>query len=112
MPGPGGRPAVHARLPEVAAGEATGLGRNLCPARDDTRRFMLDYVREMYLDFYPNADGLLVESSDYAACHCKDCGPKFFENEFTLVKAVSEAVWEKKTDATVVVYPKETVNKE
>ena len=80
-------------------------GRNLCPAREDVRRFMLEYVKEMALDFYPNADGLLVESSDYAACHCKDCGAKFFENEFAFVRAVSEAVWEKKKDATVVVYP-------
>jgi hypothetical protein len=66
---------------------------------------MLEYVKEMALDFYPNADGLLVESSDYAACHCKDCGAKFFENEFAFVRAVSEAVWEKKKDATVIVYP-------
>jgi hypothetical protein len=80
-------------------------GRNLCPARADVQRFMLGYVREMYFDFYPNADGLLVESSDYAACHCKDCGAKFFEHEFEFVKAISEAVWEKKKDATVVVYP-------
>lgn len=80
-------------------------GRNLCPAREDVRQFMLDYVTEMYLDFYPNADGLLVESSDYAACHCKDCGAKFFENEFASVRAISEAVWGKQKDATVVVYP-------
>jgi hypothetical protein len=80
-------------------------GRNLCPAREDTRRFMLDYVREMYLDFYPNADGLLVESSDYAACHCKDCGAKFYENEIGFVKEISDAVWARNKDAAAVVYP-------
>src|SRR5262245_10401434 len=80
-------------------------GYNLCPARADTQRFMLEYVREMVHDFYPNADGLLVESSDYAACHCKDCGAKFYEHEFRFVKAISEEVWAKNKDALVVVYP-------
>lgn len=80
-------------------------GFNLCPARADTQRFMLEYVREMVHDFYPNADGLLIESSDYAACHCKDCGPKFYEHEFRFVKAISEEVWAKNKDALVVVYP-------
>jgi len=80
-------------------------GQNLCPAREDVQKFMLEYVKEMALDFYPNADGLFIESSDYAACHCKECGANFFKNEFALVKAVSEAVWEKKKDAMVVVYP-------
>jgi hypothetical protein len=80
-------------------------GRNLCPARKDTQAFMLDYAREMYLDFYPTADGLLIESSDYAACHCKDCGAKYYDNEFRFVKAISDAVWAKKKDATIVVYP-------
>ncbi|VTR93554.1 Putative lipoprotein yddW OS=Fibrella aestuarina BUZ 2 GN=FAES_5033 PE=4 SV=1: GHL6 [Gemmata massiliana] len=80
-------------------------GRNLCPAQEDVQRFMLEYVREMYLDFYPNADGLLIESSDYAVCHCKRCGAKFFENEFRFVTAVSEMAWKKNANATVVVYP-------
>jgi len=66
---------------------------------------MLEYVREMFFDFYPNADGLLVESSDYAACHCKDCGAKFYEHEFRFVKAISEEVWAGNKDALVVVYP-------
>jgi hypothetical protein len=66
---------------------------------------MLDYVREMSLDFYPNADGLLVESSDYAACHCKDCGARYYENEFRFVRAISDAVWERNRDALIAVYP-------
>lgn len=80
-------------------------GRNLCPAREDTRRFMLAYARELFLDFYPTADGLFVESSDYAACHCPECGPRFFDHEFRFVRAISDAVWAAKPDATVVVYP-------
>ena len=48
-------------------------GWNLCPSRPESQRFMLDYAREMCFDFYPGADGLLIESSDYAICHCPDC---------------------------------------
>jgi hypothetical protein len=80
-------------------------GHNLCPARPESQRFQLDYVREMVFDFYPNADGLLIESSDYAICHCPDCGPRFFENEFAFVKRISAEVWAAKPGATVVVYP-------
>ncbi|HEY1378373.1 MAG TPA: hypothetical protein VGF55_16360 [Gemmataceae bacterium] len=80
-------------------------GQNLCPAREDVQRFMLDYVREMYFDFYPNADGLLIESSDYAVCHCPDCGPKYYDHEYRFVRAISDAVWARDKAATVVVYP-------
>jgi hypothetical protein len=80
-------------------------GQNLCPAREQVQEFMRRYVREMYFDYYPNADGLLIESSDCAACHCKDCGPRYYENEYRFVKALSEAVWSKNADALVVVYP-------
>ncbi len=80
-------------------------GYNLCPSRPESQRFMLEYVREMAFDFYPNADGLMIESSDYAICHCADCGPRFFEREFASVKRISEEVWDKKPDATIVVYP-------
>ena len=64
---------------------------------------MLDYVREM-LSFYPNADGLMIEASDYAICHCPKCGPRFFDNEFDFVNAISDEVWPTKPDATIVVY--------
>ena len=80
-------------------------GYNLCPSRPESQQFMLEYVREMAFDFYPNADGLLIESSDYAICHCKDCGERFFEKEFEFVKRISDEVWAKKPEATVVVYP-------
>ncbi|MBY0395479.1 MAG: hypothetical protein K2X91_03280, partial [Thermoleophilia bacterium] len=55
--------------------------------------------------FYPGADGLLIESSDYAICHCKDCGPRFFENEFAFVQSISEEVWARTPDAAIVVFP-------
>lgn len=80
-------------------------GYNLCPSRPESQKFMLDYVREMAFDFYPNADGLMIESSDYAICHCKDCGPRFFEREFDFVRRISAEVWEKKPEAMVIVYP-------
>jgi hypothetical protein len=79
-------------------------GFNLCPSRPESQRFMLEYIREM-LSFYPNADGLMIESSDYAICHCSDCGPHFFEREFEFVKRISQEVWAKKPDATIVAYP-------
>jgi hypothetical protein len=59
----------------------------------------------MAFEFYPDADGLFIESSDYAICHCADCGPKFFEHEFAFVRALSDEVWARRPDATVVVYP-------
>src|ERR1700712_2482535 len=70
-------------------------GYNLCPSQARSQEFMLEYAREMAFDFYPNADGLLIESSDYAICHCKDCGERFFEKEFEFVRRISEEVWAK-----------------
>lgn len=80
-------------------------GYNLCPSKPESQRFMLNYIREMFFDFYPNADGLMIESSDYAICHCPDCGQRFFEKEFGFVRRISEEVWAKKPQATVIVYP-------
>jgi hypothetical protein len=80
-------------------------GYNLCPSKPESQRFMLDYVREMFFDFYPKADGLMIESSDYAICHCSDCGEHFFEKEFRFVREISEEVWAKKPEAMIVVYP-------
>ncbi len=81
-------------------------GYNLCPAKQASQKFMRDYVREMYFEFYPNADGLLIESSDYAICHCPDCGEKFFDREFEFVRQLSDDVWRVKSDATILVYPR------
>ncbi len=80
-------------------------GWNLCPAKAESQRFMREYVREMAFEFYPEADGLFIESSDYAICHCDQCGPKFFDHEFAFVRDISSEVWVRKPDATVVVYP-------
>ena len=80
-------------------------GYNLCPAKEASQAFMRDYVREMVFEFYPNADGLLIESSDYAICHCAQCGEKFFDHEFAFVRQISDEVWRAKTNATILVYP-------
>lgn len=80
-------------------------GYNLCPARPESLRFMHEYVREMCFDFYPAADGVLIESSDYAICYCPECGQKFFEREFAFVKSISDEIRERQPGAMVVVYP-------
>lgn len=80
-------------------------GWNLCPAQAESQRFMREYVREMAFEFYPEADGLFIESSDYAICHCAQCGPRFFDHEFAFVRDISQEMWAHKSDATVVVYP-------
>lgn len=80
-------------------------GYNLCPSQEASQQFMRAYVREMLFDFYPNADGLLIESSDYAICHCRNCGEKFFDREFRFVRQISDDVWQVKSNATILVYP-------
>lgn len=80
-------------------------GYNLCPSQPASQKFMRDYVREMFFEFYPNADGLLIESSDYAICYCAQCRGKFFDREFEFVRTISDDVWKAKPDATVLVYP-------
>src|SRR5258706_15433487 len=80
-------------------------GYNLCPAREASQTFMRDYIREMFFDFYPNADGLLIESSDYAICYCAGCQGHYYELEFEFVRAISQDVCRAKPDATILVYP-------
>lgn len=101
-------PELKAVGPDGKPTAAFGIGcwgYNLCPSKPESQRFMLDYARELIFDFYPNADGLLIESSDYAACHCADCGERFFEREFAFVRRISDELWERKPDAMIVVYP-------
>src|SRR5688572_22177372 len=81
-------------------------GYNLCPAKEASQKFMRAYVREMFFEFYPNADGLLIESSDYAICHCADCRGKFFDHEFAFVRQISDDVWRAKSEAMIFVYPR------
>lgn len=80
-------------------------GWSLCPAKPAAQEFMLAYTRELITDFYPEADGLFLESSDYSICHCEECGVKHFEHEFRFIRAISAELWAKKPDATIVVYP-------
>ena len=80
-------------------------GWNLCPSKPASQAFMLEYVREMCFEFYPEADGLMIESSDYAICYCAECRGRFFDREFDFVRAISEEVWTANRAATVVVYP-------
>jgi hypothetical protein len=56
-------------------------------------------------DFYPNADGLFIESTDYGRCQCERCGSHYYEEEFRFTRAISDHLWARKPDATVVVYP-------
>ncbi|HEX4412186.1 MAG TPA: hypothetical protein VH107_01070 [Lacipirellulaceae bacterium] len=81
------------------------IGWNLCPAQPESQRFMREYIHEMFFDFYPNADGLLIESSDYAICHCPQCGAHFYDHEFDFVRTISNEVWQRKPDATILVFP-------
>lgn len=80
-------------------------GYNLCPSRPGSQRFMHDYAHEMFFEFYPGADGLLIESSDYAICYCADCREKFFDHEFAFVRQISDEIWRAKSNATIMVYP-------
>ena len=101
-------PDLKAIGPDGEPTAAFGIGcwgYNLCPSKPESQRFMLNYAREMLFDFYPNADGLLIESSDYAICHCADCRERFFEREFAFVRQISDELWDRKPDATIVVYP-------
>ncbi|HZJ17150.1 MAG TPA: hypothetical protein VFD27_19005 [Chthoniobacteraceae bacterium] len=101
-------PELKARKADGSSVDEFGIhcrGWNLCPAKVESQRFMRDYIHEMAFEFYPNADGLLVESSDYAICHCAECGPRFYEREFAFVHALSDEVWKRNPEALVLVYP-------
>ena len=66
---------------------------------------MLEYAREMAFDFYPNADGVLLESSDYNVCRCSECGPAYYQREFAFVRRFSDELWARKPNAMILVYP-------
>ena len=80
-------------------------GYNLCPSKPESQNFMLEYAREMFFEFYPEADGIMIESSDYAICFCKDCGDQFFAREFRFVRQFADEIWARKPAAEVLVYP-------
>ena len=71
------------------------------------QKFMLDYIREMFFDFYPNADGLMIESSDYAICFCSGCqghSPTSV-NSSSCARFPGMFCKARKPDATILVYP-------
>ncbi|GLY83777.1 twin-arginine translocation signal domain-containing protein [Actinoallomurus iriomotensis] len=82
-------------------------GYNLDPTKADARTFMLNYAREMYFDFYPNADGLLIESSDIDICVGGACGgaSHYYELEYEFVRQISEDVWAHDPDAQILIHP-------
>jgi len=80
-------------------------GWSLCAALPEVRRFMREYLREMIFDFYPNADGLMVESSDYNVCQCANCRARPYEEEFNLAKEISAELWKDRPEALILVYP-------
>ena len=80
-------------------------GYILCPSQAESQRFILEYVSELYFEFYPNADGIMIESSDYGVCYCPDCRGHYYEREFKFVQAISERIWRKSPGAEIVVYP-------
>jgi hypothetical protein len=101
-------PELKARKPDGSPVDEFGIGSrgwNLCPAKAESQRFMREYIDEMVFDFYPNADGLLIESSDYAICNCPECGPKYYDHEFKFVRELSDKLWQRKPDATILVFP-------
>jgi hypothetical protein len=101
-------PELKARKKDGSAVDEFGIhcrGWNLCAAKPQSQQFMREYIHEMVFDFYPNADGLLVESSDYGICHCPDCGPRYYEHEFEFVRWLSDEVWKRHTNALILVFP-------
>lgn len=103
------QPETKARRPDGKPVDSFGIhcwGWNLCPAQPAAQRFMREYIREMFFEFYPNADGLFIESTDYGVCHCAECsGGEYYRREFQFVQEISKEVWRAKSSATIIVYP-------
>ncbi|GAA4532553.1 hypothetical protein [Amycolatopsis samaneae] len=104
------RPDLKAQQANGKLARTQGIhswGYNLDPTKADAKLFMLEYAREMYFDFYPNADGLLIESSDIDICTGGDCGgPKhYYEIEFEFVRQLSDEVWAHDPGAEIIVHP-------
>lgn len=82
-------------------------GYNMDPTKPDAKTFMLEYAREMYFDFYPNADGMLIESADIDICLGGGCGgaKHYYEIEYEFVRQISGEVWAHRPDADIIVHP-------
>ena len=101
-------PELKAKKADGAPVDAFGIhcwGWSLCPSQEKSQRFMLEYAREMLFEFYPAADGIMIESSDYNVCRCAQCGPKYYEKEFGFVRKISDEVWARNPKALIAVYP-------
>jgi hypothetical protein len=110
---PSQHPATRAKNADgspIAEGGIFSFGHSLCPAVEESQRFMLDYAKEMIDDFYPNADGLFLESTDYGRCQCERCKTHYYEDEFRFVRAISDHVWKTRPNAPIIVYPHYFVN--
>ncbi|MBB4686820.1 alpha-amylase family protein [Amycolatopsis jiangsuensis] len=104
------RPDLKAQQANGTLARLQGIhswGYNLDPTKADAKRFMLEYARELYFDFYPNADGLLIESADIDICTGGDCGgPRhYYEVEYEFVRRLSDEVWAQDPDAEIIVHP-------
>ena len=98
--------AVDAQGKPAVTGGIHSLGRGLCPSKPAAQEFMLGYCDELFVEFYPNADGLFLEHSDYGTCQCPQCaGEKGLKNEWRFVEAISSRVWAKKPEALMMIYP-------
>lgn len=81
-------------------------GYALDPSKADARTFMLEYAREMYFDFYPNADGLMIESADIEVpSGGGSAETRYYELEYEFSKQLSDEVWAHNPDAEIIVYP-------
>ena len=101
-------PELKAKKADGSPVDAFGIhcwGWSLCPSQAEAQRFMIEYAREMVFDFYPGADGIMIESSDYNVCRCAECGPKYYEKEFAFVRQISDEVWTRDPKALIAVYP-------
>jgi hypothetical protein len=101
-------PELKAKKADGAPVDSFGIhswGWSLCPSQPESQRLMLDYAREMIFEFYLDADGIMIESSDYNVCRCADCGPGYYAKEFAFVRKISDEVWTRKEDALIAVYP-------
>lgn len=101
-------PELKAKKADGSPVDAFGIhcwGWSLCPSQAEAQRFMIEYAREMVFEFYPQADGIMIESSDYNVCRCSECGPKYYEKEFAFVRKISDEVWVRNPKALIAVYP-------
>lgn len=95
----------------IGEGGIFSFGYSLCPAIEESQQFMFEYAKEMVDDFYPNGDGLFIESTDYGRCRCDQCKVHYYDFEFKFVKRISDYFWGKKPNSPIVIYPHYFVGK-